>query len=59
MSDANKAVVRRWFIDELSETYAWHGPGDMTVKGRDGIQEMQRSYLTAFPDLHFTNEDHG
>ena len=68
MSDANKAVVRRWFkgqespdSDRISEVldknYVWHGPGDLTVEGSNGIQEMLRSYLLAFPDLRFTIED--
>ena len=45
MSDANKAVVRRWFdeglnekrleaINELfAEAYVWHGPGEVIVNG--------------------------
>ena len=46
------------FIDELcAEIYLLHGPGDMNVKGLDGIWEMLRSSLAAFPDLDFTIED--
>ena len=68
MSDANKAVVRRWFdeglnekrleaINELfAEAYVWHGPGEVLVNGQTGLRELAQSYLTAFPDLRLTIE---
>ena len=69
MSEANRAVVRRWFneiynkkrlelMNELhAETYVWRGPGGVTVTSRDEMRELIGGYVAAFPDIHWTVED--
>lgn len=69
MSEANIAIVRRWFdevytekrlelMNELHvESFVWRGPGGVTVTSREGMREMIAVYVAAFPDIHFTVED--
>ena len=69
MSEANRAVVRRWFdeiyskkrvelMNELhAEDYVWRGPGGVTITSRDGMRELLGVYTAAFPDVDFTVED--
>ena len=69
MSETNKVIVRRWFdeiytkkrlelMDELhAEDFVWHGPSGATVTSRDGMRDLLRVYIAAFPDVHFTVED--
>ena len=69
MSEANIAIVRRWFgeiynkkdlglMNELHvESFVWRGPRGVTVTRRDGMREMIELYVAAFPDIHFTVED--
>ena len=69
MSEANIAIVRRWFdeiytqkhlglMNELHvESFVWRKPGEVTVTSRDGMREMIEVYVAAFLDLHFTVED--
>ena len=68
MSDANKAVVRRWLeeamekgnidiVDELfAETYVFRMPG-ATATGPGEMRELATSYKTAFPDMRVTIDD--
>ena len=68
MSDANKAVVRRWLeeamekgnldiVDELfAETYVFRMPG-ATATGPEEMREIATSYKTAFPDMKITIDD--
>ena len=69
MSDANKAVLRRWFeeafnkgdidlLDELAAPdYVWHGPGGRETRGREALKEFWRMYLGAFPGMQLSIED--
>ena len=69
MSEANRAVVHRWFdevynkkrlelMNELhAETYGWRGHGGVTVTSRDEMRELIGGYVAAFPDIHWTVED--
>jgi steroid delta-isomerase-like uncharacterized protein len=69
MSEANKAVLRRWvddglnqgnldFLDELfAGDFVYHGPGGMTMHGTQEPKDFVAGYLRAFPDLHTTIED--
>tara|TARA_B100001123_G_C14654497_1_gene766983 strand:- start:91 stop:504 length:414 start_codon:yes stop_codon:yes gene_type:complete len=68
MSDANKAVVRRWLeeamekgnldiVDELfAETYVFRTPG-VTATGPGEMRALATSYKTAFPDMKVTIDD--
>ena len=69
MSDANKAVVRRYIeevwnnrnlslIDELTaSSYVDHDPYNPDVRGPEGLRQNVSKYQSAFPDLQFTIED--
>jgi predicted ester cyclase len=39
-----------------TEGYAYHGPGDLELRGAGPLREMIEGYLTAFPDLHMAVE---
>jgi predicted ester cyclase len=68
MSEENKAIVRRgieeiWnkktpaLIDEIFATSCvLHNP-DGVLHGPSGFRQIYSTYVTAFPDLHFTIED--
>ena len=68
VSDANKAVVRRWLeeamekgnldiVDELfDETYVFRMPGAIAMGPRE-MRELATSYKTAFPDMKVTIDD--
>ena len=67
MSDANKAIVRRfydqvwnqanyWTADDLvAPEYVRHAP--QPIKGRDGIRHVVEGVRAAFPDLYISIED--
>ena len=71
MSEANKALVRRWFeevwnqgrektIDELfAADGVAHGLGDTEAdtRGPEGFKPFFRNLRGSFPDLHMTVED--
>ena len=71
MSEANKAIVRRWFeevwnqgreesIDELFAAHGiGHGLGDTeaSVQGPAGIKPFVRNLRGAIPDIHMKIED--
>ena len=69
MSEANKAVVRRYFeevwnaknislIDDLAAaTYVDHDPHNPDVRGPQGLRQLTAKYQSAFPDLHFTIDE--
>jgi steroid delta-isomerase-like uncharacterized protein len=66
--EQQKAVVRRFFeevinqrnlamVDELvAPEYVWHGPSQ-EVSSQEGLKQLLRVYLRAFPDLQMTCED--
>ena len=66
MSETNKSIVRRIFNDILNSrnralvddiyapNYAYHGPGGLELRGREGFQQLFDTYLTAFPDMTMT-----
>ena len=71
MAPDNWEITRRVFeevgnqknlkvVDELiAADYVHHDPSFPTiVSGIDGYKQFVTQYLTAFPDLHFTIEDH-
>jgi steroid delta-isomerase-like uncharacterized protein len=70
MSDANKALVRRFFeemwnnntpalADELvAANYTHHDPANPTTPpGPAGQKQLLSMYITAFPDSRFTVDD--
>ena len=69
MSEANKAIVRRYFeevwnkrdqavIDEIAASgYVDHDPCNPGIRGPAGLRLLAEKYQSAFPDLHFTIED--
>jgi predicted ester cyclase len=69
-SEQNKAIVRRAYedgmnlknmaiIDELfAPDYQAHFPGLPPIRGVEAVKELIGSFLTAFPDIVFTIEDH-
>ncbi len=68
MSEANKAVVRRWaeegfnkgnidLLDELcAPNYVWH-LGGREVRGLAATKELMGMYLRAFPGMQCSVED--
>lgn len=71
MSERNKALVRRgvenvWngrnldVIDEVvASDFIIHAVSpDKEIHGREGVRQQFSRLRTAFPDLHFTIEDH-
>ena len=68
MSEANKALVRRWFeevwnqgrVESIDELYAAdgrvHGLGDLPP-GPPGFKPFHAAYRNAFPDMHLVLED--
>lgn len=69
MSDSNKAAVRRFFaegvtqgrldvVDELvSPDFIWHGPGGRVITGAAGLKELVGTYRRAFPNLTVAIEE--
>jgi len=67
--EENKAVVRRvWeevanqknlaLVDELyAANFVFHRAGMEDIRGPEGLKQLLTTFLTAFPDLHFTIED--
>jgi steroid delta-isomerase-like uncharacterized protein len=67
--ETNKAVVRRqteelWnqgnlnVIDEIYATdYVRHDPESSGISNSEGLKQLITAYRTAFPDIHFTNDD--
>ena len=67
--EENKAIARRtieefWNQGDLAvadEIYAsdfvFHDPVNPGIRGPEGYKQLAATYLTAFPDLHFTIED--
>jgi hypothetical protein len=69
MSEANKAVARRWSeeiwnkhnlsaIDELvAADIVVHMGSDPELRGREGLSGFVKSLRTAFPDGHWNNHE--
>ena len=69
-TEENKAIARRVFeeiwnqekldlIDEIFATdYVGHITGNPDFNGPEGYKELVSIYLTAFPDVQYTIEDH-
>lgn len=70
MSDANKALVRRAFVEIFNKgnlavaeelfaaSYVAHDPANpSTVRGPDFVKQDATIYRTAFPDLQITIEE--
>ena len=68
-AEDNKAVIQRWVetwnrgrVDVVPELvtgdYVRHDPNSPEVRGPEAEKQLVRMYLAAFPDLHFTIEDH-
>jgi len=68
MSEANKALVRasleainRRDIEAAAALRAadsvWQAPGGQRAFGPDGWRDVVATYISAFPDLHFTIDD--
>lgn len=69
LEQENEALIRRVYeqiigqknLDLVEELYAanvvWHGPGGQEARGTDGMRELLKTYLTAFPDLQITIDD--
>lgn len=70
MTDANKALAQRWFEEVWNQkrpeaiTELYHVGGrsrglpeaGSQIEGPEGFKEVQKRFLTAFPDLHVTVE---
>ena len=68
IASENEALIRRVLerIDQrkldaafelYAEDYVDRGPGEMEVRGRDGIRGLWAAFLQAFPDLTSTVDD--
>ena len=55
MSSGDEAVLNATIEKCYTPEVAHHGMGE-EFSGRDGVKEMARSYLTAFPDITVTIE---
>ena len=55
MSSGDEAVLNATIEKCYTPDVAHHGMGE-EFSGRDGVKEMARSYLTAFPDITVTIE---
>jgi steroid delta-isomerase-like uncharacterized protein len=68
-AEQNKSIVRRWVeegwnkgnlavIDQVyAGNYIQHEPSPMQVTSSEALKQYVGGYRTAFPDLHFTNDD--
>jgi predicted ester cyclase len=69
MSEANKAIVRRYFeevfnkkvvavLDDLiAPTFVGHTSTGTDVQGPEGVKQQVALFSAAFPDMHYTLED--
>jgi len=69
MSTANKALACRYveevlnkgnttLIDELvAQSFIGHDPTGPDIHGLESVKQQQATYLSAFPDLHYTVEE--
>jgi steroid delta-isomerase-like uncharacterized protein len=67
--EQNKSIVRRWIeegwnkgnlkvVDQLyAPNFVQHEPPPASVNSSEALKQYVGSYLTAFPDLHFTIDD--
>jgi steroid delta-isomerase-like uncharacterized protein len=68
-AEQNKSIVRRWVdegwnkgklsvIDQLyAPNFIQHEPQPEMVNSSEALKKYVNTYLTAFPDLHFTVDD--
>jgi steroid delta-isomerase-like uncharacterized protein len=68
-AEQNKSIVRRWVdegwnkgklsvIDQLyAPNFIQHEPPPEMVSSSEALKKYVNTYLTAFPDLHFTVDD--
>jgi len=69
MSEANKAIVRRYFeevfnkkvlavLDDLiASNFVGHTSTGTDVHGPEGVKQQVAMFSIAFPDMHYTLED--